>query len=159
MKGDKGVIKRLNDLLAGELTAADQYFVQARMFHDWGLHRLYERIDHERTDELGHASDLVNRILFLEGVPDVAAREPLSIGADVVEMLKNDLEMERTVAGNLKMSIAYCEEARDYESRSMLEKLLKDTEEDHIFWLETQLDLIDRMGLENYVQLQAKPAD
>lgn len=154
MKGDAKVIDQLNKLLAGELTAIDQYFLHSRMYENWGLKKLYERIEHERSEEVGHAEMLIRRILFLEGRPNLGAREPLSIGNDVPEMLKNDLALELAVVRALKEAIAYCETARDYQTRELLEQLLADTEEDHAHWLEQQLWLIQQTGLQNYMQSQ-----
>lgn len=152
MKGDAGVIERLNKLLAGELTAIDQYFLHSRMYEDMGLNELYERINHEMQEEQEHADALVKRILFLEGVPDLATREPMNIGQDVEEMLKLDLQLEYHVVTALKEVITYCESVQDYQTREILEKLLADTEEDHTYWLEQQLGLIQRIGLANYLQ-------
>lgn len=154
MKGDANVIDQLNKLLAGELTAIDQYFLHSRMYENWGLKKLYERIEHERSEEVGHAEMLIRRILFLEGRPNLGARAPLSIGSDVPEMLKNDLALELAVVRALKEAIAYCETARDYQTRELLEQLLADTEEDHAHWLEQQLWLIQQTGLQNYMQSQ-----
>jgi bacterioferritin len=154
MKGDSKVIDILNSLLTNELSAADQYFVHSRMYQDWGLNKLYERIAHETQEELEHATRLVERILFLEGTPDVASREKLNVGSDVPSMLKNDLAVEYDVANRLKDAIAYCEQVKDYQTREILEILLKDTEEDHAYWLEQQLGLIDKVGLQNYLQSQ-----
>ncbi len=152
MKGNVKVIEVLNSLLAGELTAIDQYFVHSRMYEDWGLSKLYDRIGHEMQDETEHADQMIKRILFLEGSPDVSKREPLNIGKTVPEMLKSDLDLEYAVVANLKSAIALCEAEKDYETREMLVKQLQDTEEDHAYWLEKQLGLIDRIGLPNYLQ-------
>ncbi|MEH6474204.1 MAG: bacterioferritin [Sneathiella sp.] len=152
MKGNKTVIDTLNGLLTHEMSAADQYFIHSRMYHDWGLGDLYERLKHEQEEELDHASRLVERILFLEGMPDVSARDKLKIGTDVPSMMKNDLAYELMVGKNLKAAIKICEKEQDYISRTLLVDLLKDTEEDHTYWLEIQLGLIDKMGLENYTQ-------
>ena len=154
MRGNKKVIKILNTLLTGELSAADQYFVHSRMYQDWGLDKLYERIAHEAQEELQHADQLVQRILFLEGTPDVASRDALRIGSDVPSMLANDLKLELEVVAALKKAIKTVEEEQDYQTREILEVLLKDTEEDHTYWLEKQLGLIDKIGLENYLQAQ-----
>lgn len=154
MKGDNKVIEQLNKLLAGELTAMDQYFIHSRMYQDWGLDKLYERINQEMQDETGHADALIKRILFLEGVPDLSKRAPLTIGSNIPEMLKNDLELELNVVASLKGVIAYCESVNDYNTREILESLLQDTEDDHTYWLEKQLGLIDKIGLENYLQSQ-----
>ena len=154
MKGDPKVIEMLNDLLAGELTAMDQYFIHSRMYQDWDLGKLYERINHEFEEEKDHASDLIERILFLEGIPDMVTREPINVGKDVPSMLKADLDLEYAVVAHLREAMAYCESVKDYVTRDMLRKLLDDTEEDHAHWLEQQLGLIDRIGLQNYIQSQ-----
>lgn len=154
MKGDSKVIEHLNRLLAGELTAVDQYFVHSRMYREWGLSKLFQRIDHEMQEEQGHANVLIQRILFLEGVPDVSKRDALHIGRNVEEMLRNDLDWEYRVIAHLKEVMAYCESVQDYETRDILLILLKDTEEDHARWLEIQLGLIGRIGIANYVQSQ-----
>lgn len=154
MKGDQKVIDTLNKLLTGEMSAADQYFIHSRMYQDWGLEKLYERLKHESEEELTHAAMLVERILFLQGTPDVASREALRIGKDIPEMMKNDLSYELDVGAALKDAIAICETQKDYQTREILEVLLKDTEEDHTYWLEQQLGLIDKVGLQNYIQSQ-----
>lgn len=154
MRGNKKVIKALNTLLTGELSSADQYFVHSRMYQDWGLDKLYERIAHEAQEELQHADQLIQRILFLEGTPDVASRDMLKIGKYVPDMLANDLKVELEVVTALKKAIKTVEQEQDYQTRVILEVLLKDTEEDHTSWLEKQLGLIDKLGLENYLQLQ-----
>jgi len=152
MKGKQSIIDVLNSLLAGELSAMDQYFIHSRMYDDWGLSKLYERIGHEMEDETGHADQMIKRILFLEGRPNLAKRDALNIGATVPEMLKSDLNLEYSVVKNLKAAIALCETEQDYETRAMLVRQLEDTEEDHAYWLEKQLGLIDKIGLENYLQ-------
>ncbi|ABE54279.1 bacterioferritin [Shewanella denitrificans OS217] len=152
MKGNPEVIAALNSLLTGELSAMDQYFVHAHMYEDWGLDSLYERIAHESDDEKVHAAKLVQRILFLEGTPDVASREALNIGKDVKEMMQNDLDYEYKVANHLREVIALCEQKGDYQTREILEVLLDDTESDHMYWLEKQLGLIERIGIQNYLQ-------
>jgi len=154
MKGNAKVIAWLNKQLTAELSAADQYFVHSRMYEDLGLMKLFERLKHEAEEELEHATDLIQRILFLEGTPDVASRDALSIGKTVPEMLENDLQSEYSVGAMLKEGIALCEIEKDYESREILEKLLEDTEVDHTWWLEQQLGLIDKIGLQNYMQAQ-----
>ena len=154
MRGNNKVIKVLNTLLTGELSAADQYFAHSRMYQDWGLDSLYERVAHESEEELQHADKLLQRILFLEGRPDVASRNPLRIGEDVPGMLKNDLKLELEVVAALKDAIKITEKEQDYQTREILETLLKDTEEDHTYWLEKQLGLIKKVGLENYLQSQ-----
>jgi bacterioferritin len=154
MKGHPEVITALNHLLTGELSAMDQYFVHAHMYEDWGLMQLYERIAHESDDEKGHAARLVQRILFLEGTPDVGSRQALNIGKNVGEMLQNDLEYEYQVAKNLKEAIALCEKKADFQTREVLKALLEETESDHMYWLEKQLGLIEKVGLQNYLQSQ-----
>lgn len=154
MKGNKNVIDTLNILLTNELSAADQYFIHSRIYQDWGLNKLYERIKHESEEELEHAAALVERILFLEGQPDVASREALNVGKDVPSMLKSDLAVEYDVGNQLKQAISLCEKEQDFQTREILEVLLKDTEEDHTYWLEQQLGLIDKTGIENYLQSQ-----
>lgn len=121
MQGDPNVLQRLNQLLAGELTAIDQYFVHSEMYDNWGLHRLHERTHHEMEDERQHAGKLIARMLFLEGKPDVVTRAPLRIGQDVEQMLKNDLALELDVVKQLRAVIADCEKAQDYVTREMLE--------------------------------------
>lgn len=154
MKGNSEIIDTLNKLLTGEMSAADQYFIHSRMYQDWGLNKLFERLKHESEEELEHAAKLVERILFLEGTPDVASREALRIGKDVTEMMKNDLSYELEVVAALKAAISICEKLNDFQSREILEELLKDTEEDHTHWLEQQLGLINKVGLQNYIQSQ-----
>ena len=154
MKGKTKVIDTLNALLADELTAMDQYFTHSRMYDDWGFSKLYERIDHEMDDEKQHADLLIKRILLLEGVPAVSNRSPLRIGKDVPAMLRNDLELERSVITALRNAIAVCEQEQDYQTREILEGLLSETEEDHAYWLEKQLGLIEKVGLQNYLQSQ-----
>lgn len=155
MQGSPTVIAILNRLLTGELTAADQYFAHSRMYEDWGLSKLYERIEHERQDEVEHAAALVKRILFLEGTPDLASRFPMMLGTDVPSMLQSDLDVEISVVAALKDAIAQCEQERDFETRRILVGLLEDTEVDHAHWLEQQLRLIKLMGLPNYLQSAA----
>ena len=144
----------MNGLLAAELTAMDQYFIHSRMYADWGFEKLYERLAHEFEDEKGHAAALIERILFLGGTPDLSTREALKVGNDVPGMLKNDLALEISVADALKDAISLCEKERDYQTREILNKLLEDTEMDHAYWLEKQLGLIEKLGLENYLQSQ-----
>ena len=152
MKGSKKIVDRLNDLLSGELTAADQYFTHSRMYEDWGLGVLSERIKHESEEELEHADALIKRILFLDGTPDLSVRSGLKIGSTVPEMMANDLELEISVAGELKDAIQLVEAEKDFVTRKILEDMLKTTEEDHMYWLETQLELIEKIGIQNYMQ-------
>ena len=154
MKGKAQVLEQLYLLLRGELAARDQYFTHSRMYADWGLTKLYERINHEMADETQHAAALIERILFLEGIPDLSQQDGLKIGKTVPEMLRNDLEFEYKVIGDLKTAIAVCEQEQDYQTREILLKILADTEEDHGYWLEKQLGLIEKIGLQNYLQSQ-----
>lgn len=154
MKGNAQVIDALNTLLANELSAMDQYFIHSRMYQDWGLNKLYERIDHEFDDEKGHAAILIERILFLEGIPDLTKRDGINVGKDVPSMLKSDLNVEYKVQALLKDTMALCEKEQDYVTRNELQQLLDDTEKDHAYWLEQQIRLIDMLGLQNYLQSQ-----
>ncbi len=154
MKGNTQVVAALNGLLAYELAAMDQYFIHSEMYADWGLSKLHERIAHEFDDEKGHAKKLIERILFLEGIPNMVDRDGLNIGADVPAMLQSDLDVETAVGNALKDAIALCETEKDFVSRDMLVQLLDDTEMDHAYWLEQQLGLIQRIGLGNYLQSQ-----
>ena len=154
MKGNQRVINVMNELLAGELAAMDQYFIHSRMYADWGLTKLHDRVAHEFDDEKAHAAALIERILFLEGTPDLSKREAIKVGKDVPAMLKNDLDLEYAVVGALRDAIELCEKEQDYQSRKILTVMLEDTEIDHAYWLEQQLGLIERVGLENYLQSQ-----
>ena len=154
MKGNHTIIKGLNELLSYELAAMDQYFIHSQMYLDWGLTKLYERIDHEFDDERGHATKLIERMLFLEGVPDMVTRTGFKVGSDVPEMLESDLRVEYEVDAKLKEVIALCESEKDYVTRDILVVLLDDTERDHAHWLEQQLGLVKRLGLSNYLQSQ-----
>jgi bacterioferritin len=154
MQGKENVIAGLNSLLAYELAAMDQYFVHSQMYLDWGLNKLYERINHEFDDEKGHATKLIERMLFLGGTPDMQTRTGLLIGKEVPDMLESDLRVEYEVAAKLKEVIAVCEKEHDFVTRDMLMILLDDTEMDHAYWLEQQLGLIKRLGLPNYLQSQ-----
>ncbi|MEP7703746.1 bacterioferritin [Paraglaciecola sp. 25GB23A] len=155
MKGNNTIIAQLNALLAYELAAMDQYFVHSQMYADWGFHKLHERIAHEFEDEKGHATKLIERILFLEGTPDMVTRDGLLIGHDVPSMLESDLRVEYAVAAKLKQTMALCELEQDYVSRDMLLVLLDDTEMDHARWLEQQIRMIKFVGLPNYLQSQS----
>ena len=154
MKGNQKIIDALNGLLAYELAAMDQYFIHSRMYDDWGFSKLHERIDHEFDDEKGHASALIERMLFLEGVPDMTTRSGIKIGNNVPDMLQFDLDVEYEVAEELRKAIVLCEQEKDFVTREMLTKLLDDTEWDHAHWLEQQLGQIKTIGLENYIQSQ-----
>lgn len=154
MKGNEAVIQQLQKLLRSELAARDQYFTHSRMYADWGLHKLYTRINHEMEEETQHAAKLIQRILFLESTPDLSAQDSLNIGSTVPEMLQNDLDFEYQVVAALKEAIVVCEQEKDYTTRTVLEEILADTEEDHAYWLEQQLGLIDKISLANYLQSQ-----
>lgn len=154
MKGKQVIIDALNRLLMNELTAMDQYFIHSRMYDDWGFKKLFERIDHEFDDEKQHASLLIERILFLEGTPDLSKRDPLLVGSDVPTMLENDLKIEYQVDALLKDTMALCEQEQDYVTRNILQTLIDETEMDHAYWLEQQLGLIQKIGLQNYLQSQ-----
>ncbi|MGZ8200109.1 MAG: bacterioferritin [Methylosarcina sp.] len=153
MKGDKKVIEFLNKVLTNELTAINQYFLHARMYKNWGFGKLNERIYHESIDEMKLADSLIERILFLEGLPNLQNLDKLLIGENPEEMLECDLKLEQTAILLLKEAVAYCESAQDYISRDIFNHILK-SEEEHIDWLETQLEIIQSIGLPNYLQSQ-----
>ncbi|MEL1249399.1 bacterioferritin [Aurantiacibacter gilvus] len=158
MKGDAKVIEFLNKALTNELTAINQYWLHYRVLDDWGVHKLAEYERHESIDEMKHADLLAERVLFLGGLPNFQAIHKLKVGETVEEILKADLAMEEEAIPLLRDAIEHCENARDYVSRDLFASILS-SEEEHVDFLETQFDMIERMGLENYVQLQSKPAE
>jgi bacterioferritin len=153
MKGDTKVIEFLNKALENELTAINQYFLHAKMYKNWGLEKLYAKEYHESIDEMKHADKLIERILFLEGLPNLQNIGRILIGENTPEMLACDLKLEYLAVPDLRDAILYCESVRDYVSRELFEEILEN-EEEHIDWLETQLELIEKTGLPNYIQSQ-----
>ena len=157
MSGDVRVIEYLNESLRNELTAVNQYWLHYRMLDHWGIARLAEFERHESIDEMKHADELSERILFLDGLPNFQALGRLRIGESVEEVLRADLELEREAVAQLKEAIAHCETVRDYVSRDLFARILAN-EEEHVDTLDKQFDMILRMGLQNYIMLQSRPA-
>ena len=157
MKGDPQVIEYLNRALTNELTAINQYWLHYRVLHHWGIHKLAEYERHESIDEMKHADTLAERILFLDGLPNFQALHKLKVGETVEEILRADLAVEMEALPLLRDAIQHCESVRDYVSREIFERILE-SEEEHVDFLETQFDMIERMGLQNYIQLQSEPA-
>ena len=153
MKGDTTVIEHLNRVLKNELTAINQYFLHSRMLKDWGINKLGDYEYQESVDEMKHADSLIERTLFLEGLPNLQKLGKLRIGEHVKEILECDLNLELDALPDLKAAIAYCENHKDYVSRELFDAILT-SEEEHVDWLETQLGLIDKVGIENYIQSQ-----
>ena len=157
MKSDPKVIDFLNRALTNELTAINQYWLHYRVLHHWGLRKLAEYERHESIDEMKHADTLAERVLFLDGLPNFQAIHKLKVGETVEEILRADLALEMEAIPLLRDAVQYCETVRDYVSREIFERILE-SEEEHVDFLETQFDMIERMGLPNYVQLQSRPA-
>jgi len=153
MKGDKEVIRHLNEILRNELTAINQYFLHSRMYKDWGINKLADKEYEESVDEMKHADQLIERILFLEGLPNLQTLGKLRIGEHVSEMLQCDLDLEMEALPDLQVAITYAEKIKDYVSRDLFDEILR-SEEEHVDWLESQLGLIDKMNIENYIQSQ-----
>jgi bacterioferritin len=158
MKGDAKVIEYLNDVLKNELTAINQYFLHYRMLDHWGVKKLAKFEYDESIDEMKHADRIAERILFLDGLPNFQLLGRLKIGETVEEVLKADLDLEYEALPALKDGIAHCEQVRDYVTRDLFQSIL-DSEEEHIDTLETQFEMISRMGIQNYIQLQSKSAE
>lgn len=157
MKGDKKVIAHLNVILKNELTAINQYFLHSRMLKDWGLHALGDYEHEESIDEMKHADVLIERILFLEGLPNLQDLGKINIGENVEEILACDLKLEMIAIPDLKDAITHADSVNDYVSREVFERILE-SEEGHVDWIETQISMIEKMGIQNYTQLQSKAA-
>ena len=155
MKGDPKVIDLLNEVLTNELTAINQYFLHARMCENWGYDRLYEKIRHESIDEMKHADEVIERLLYLEGLPNLQRLSKINVGEDVPEMLRLDLDLEKVAIPTLNRGIELCRKVGDNGTAELLEDMLVD-EEEHANWLETQLTAIDQVGVQNYLSEQLK---
>jgi bacterioferritin len=158
MKGDKKVIQYLNKVLKNELTAINQYFLHYRMLDNWGITRMAKHEYEESIDEMKHADELIKRVLFLEGLPNLQELGKLLIGENVKEVMECDLKLEMDGVPLLREAVAHCESVSDYVSRELFVDILE-SEEEHIDWLETNLELLEKMGLQNFIQFQSKPAE
>lgn len=156
MKGDAKIIEHLNKILKNELTAINQYFLHSRMLKDWGISELAEKEYKESIEEMEHADEIIERILFLEGLPNLQDLDRLRIGEDVKEILECDLALEHQALPDLREAVAHADSVRDYVSRDLFAKILS-AEESHVDWLETQLGLIEKIGIERYILLQSQP--
>ena len=154
MQGDKKVIEHLNQILKNELTAINQYFLHSKIYKDWGIAKLAEKEYEESIDEMKHADELIERILFLEGLPNLQSLGKLRIGENVKEMLQCDLDLEIDAISDLQEAISHTDSIRDYVSRDLFNSILS-SEEGHVDWLETQITQIEKMGIENFIQLQS----
>ena len=157
MKGNKAVIDALNDVLSKELTAINQYFLHARMLQDWGLEKLGKLEYQASIDEMKHADEIIKRILFLEGLPNVQKLHKVKVGQNIKEIMESDLAVENEAVPNLKNHIKLCEVESDYVTRDLLANILS-SEEEHVDWLETQLSLLEKVGEQNFIQTQIEPS-